>query len=371
MEQFANPAPNNTVPTAVQKASQPYEVGDETGEQLCDLKLNNIEVSISPEEIQAMLAREGKADFLPHELGRKIQEASIASGLTSIKAPVSRKELKNVCDTLEERIKWIDSKISQIDARDRPEVVTREGEINDKCARAISHFENNAGSNIVMAGFFGTFISGITVGCTAGSFVAGIVGGAVAIGLAVLAYYRFRSEAVEGSRMEFSKKERDGDADYQEPINARLLEIYARHDNTPFSSDREKRIAFQGDLLQFQRSLEQTQNSVRGLTTDLHALGLALKHSSPISTALLNERQALQALQVLEDKSIRSGKDAAALTKVLGEMVRGEELTETSLELEGHLDVLAAMRSEGRFKNPEIEAKFQSLLENTAARAEL
>ena len=372
MEQFENAAEVAAArPAAVPLNLQFSDHGDDTGAQLTDLKLNNTAILITPQEVQSILAREGSDEFLPHELAHRIQDAAMTSGSVSIKVPVSRKTLKGVCDELERSIEWLESKISQIDARDRPEAITRDTEFSTKVEKSKYNFESITGGNIVVGGFVATLVSGITLGCLTGSFFGGLVGAFCALGLSAYSYYHLRSKVLARSTQEFLKSERAGECAYQEPINARLLEIYARHESTPFSSDREKRIALQEDLLEFQRSLEQTQNTLRGLTTDLHALGLALKHCTPVSATLYNEKQALQALNALEQLSKKSGKDATDLSVVLGKVLRGEDLSVASTDLEAHLDVIAAMRSSGRFNNPEIEAEFQRLLEDTAARAEL
>ena len=338
---------------------------------LSTVTLNNIELSISPEEIEVMLQREGEADFLPPELARRIQEAALASGLASIDSPVARKDLKAVCDLFEKRIDWLDQKISQIDHSERPDVVTRELEMRNLRQAAETYYSNNLGSTIGISGILGGIVTGITAGCMSGSFLRGLMVAAAIFGLTVYSWYRKQEEAFVKAQDSLEQAERVGEAKYQEPVNARLLEIYARHESTPFSSDREKRLALQGDLLEFQRSLEQTQNELRGLTTDLHALGLALKHSSPMSASLLNERQARQALSVLDAKAARSGIDAALITKSLGALERGEEFSATGSTLDNHLNVIAAMRNTGRFQNPELEAEYQKLIEETAARAEL
>jgi len=371
MQEFETFTPGAVVPSRESVRKQFTPLGDELGAQLQSVRLSNIELAFEPAQIRAMLDREGQANYLPPELARRIQEVTIASGLSSTKLPCNRKELKGSCDTLESQIEWLEKKIAQIDAHDRPTATTRADEFESCKSAALANFNCNAGSVWEFTRVVGTIIGGIAIGCLAGSFFAAAISAGVIIGITTYGLNCSLRRVLDIAESNFHAKELRGEADYQEPINARLIEIYARHESTPFSSDRERRIALQSDLLDFQHSLEQTQNALRGLTTDLHALGLALKHASPVSEALINERQVLQSLDALEQRSLSSPTDAAIIAKALECLIGGKEYSAIPAEMAGDFKIIRAMRAGGHIVSPQIEEKLRRLQEKSTARGEL
>lgn len=338
---------------------------------LAEFRLNSIQLSFESDQIEAMLGRENRSDFLPREFAKKLQDIAMQSGLGSVEIPTNRVKLKKLCDKLEERIVWLDKKIQSIDKSERPTAISREEEQKNCISTASLLYQTGIGSLISVVGFAAGILTSIGVGIVAHSFSLGIVSGLIVGASALYIWLKQEDAEVQEAKDKFEERERNGETAYQEPVNAQLLEIYRRDQETPFPSDRERRISLQNDLLAFQRSLELTQNNLRGVTTDLHALGMALKHSSAVSINLFGDRQAKEAIKALKEAADESARQANIIRAALTKLVQHEEFSVDSSSLSMHLEVIEKMRGRGQFKNSQLESEFQSLLEDVAARTEL